>query len=99
MNERSTPERPRAEPEILPPERGKSRDRRPPHWFADADGAQMHGSYRIRVMKLGPVGASLLALGIGLASAAFFVVMLGTLLVLIPVIGLLLAAAIIAALV
>ena len=49
-------------------------------------------------MKLGPVSAGLLALGIGIVSAVFFVVMLGTLLVLIPVIGLLIAAAIIAAL-
>ena len=99
MTERSTPERPRAEPEILPPERRDPRTDIPPPWSADPGGAHVHGTYRIRVVKLGPVSAGLLALGIGIVSAVFFVVMLGTLLVLIPVIGLIIAAAIIAALV
>ena len=93
MDQRSTPEVPRNEPEILPPER----DRGPmpgEQWARiDADGA-----YRIRVVKLGPVGATLLAIGIGVASAVLLVLMFSTVLILIPVVGLLIAAAIIAGL-
>jgi hypothetical protein len=101
MPQSSPPEWPRAEPEILPPERRDPRNMRdvPPHWSAGAGGAHVRGTYRVRVVKLGPFGAGLLALGIAAASAALFVVMLGTLLVLIPVIGLIVAAVIIAALV
>lgn len=87
MDQRSTPERPRSEPEILPPER-----REP----GPTQGAE--GTYRIRVVQLGPVGATLLALAIGAASAVLLVIMLGTLLILIPVVGLLVAGAIIAGL-
>jgi hypothetical protein len=89
MDQRSTPEVPRSEPEILPPERrdGGRGDR----WDrVDAD-----GTYRIRVVKLGPVGATLLALGIGVASAVLLVLVFSTLLILIPIVGLLIAAAIV----
>jgi hypothetical protein len=93
MDERSTPERPRSEPEILPPERsdGPMRDAR---W----ERAGAEGVYRVRVVKLGPVGATLLAIGIGVASAVLLVLMLSTVLILIPVVGLLIAVAIIAGL-
>jgi hypothetical protein len=89
MDQRSTPEVPRSEPEILPPERREATpgDR----WErVDAD-----GTYRIRVVKLGPVGATLLALGIGVASAILLVLVFSTLLILIPIVGLLIAAGII----
>jgi hypothetical protein len=94
MNQRSMPEQPRSEPEILPPVRsdtGPMRDA--PAWERRAEGV-----YRVRVVKLGPFGATLLALAIGVASAVLLVLMLGTLLILIPVVGLLVAAAIIAGL-
>jgi hypothetical protein len=93
MDQRSTPERPRSEPEIIPPERsgGPMRDGR---W----ERADAEGIYQLRVVKLGPVGATLLAIGIGVASAALLMLVLGTLLILIPVVGLLIAGAIIAGL-
>lgn len=94
MDQRSTPERPRSEPEILPPERHGSGPMRDAEW-QDHGG---DGSYRVRVVKLGPVGATLLAIGIGVASAALLMLVLGTLLILIPVVGLLIAGAIIAGL-
>jgi hypothetical protein len=89
MDQRSTPEVPRNEPEILPPERrgpmpGDQWER------IDADGTN-----RIRVVKLGPVGATLLALGIGAASAILLVLVFSTLLILIPIVGLLIAVAIV----
>jgi hypothetical protein len=92
MDQRLTPERPRSEPEILPPERNDTmHDAR---W--ERTGAE--GVYRVRVVKLGPVGATLLAIGIGVASAVLLMLVVGTLLILIPVVGLLIAAAIIAGL-
>ena len=98
MDQRSTPERPRSEPEILPPDRsdaGPVRDARREH--VDAAGTY-DGTYRVRVVKLGPVGATLLAVAIGLASAVLLMLVLGTLLILIPVVGLIIAGAIIAVL-
>jgi hypothetical protein len=93
MDQRSTPERPRSEPEILPPERsdGPVGDARWERFGAEGD-------YRVRVVKLGPVGATLLAIGIGVASAVLLVLVFSTLLILIPIVGLLIAAAIIAGL-
>jgi hypothetical protein len=92
MDQRSTPERPRSEPEILPPERGDAGPLHDARW----ERAGAEGIYRVRVVKLGPVGATLLAIGIGVASAALLMLVLGTLLILIPVVGLLIAGAIIA---
>jgi hypothetical protein len=94
MDQRSTPDRPRSEPEILPPERRGTGPMPGDQWERiDADGA-----YRLRVVKLGPVSATLLALGIGAASAVLLVLVFSTLLILIPIVGLLIAAAIIAGL-
>ena len=93
MDQRSTPEVPRSEPEILPPER---RDGGPMHGTWERTDAE--GAYRIRVVKLGPVGATLIAIAIGVGSAALFVLVLGTLLILIPVAGLIIAGVIIAGL-
>jgi hypothetical protein len=94
MDQRSTPEVPRNEPEILPPEQRQGDPTRDGQW----ERVNAGGTYRIRVVKLGPVGATLLAIGIGVASAALLVLMIGTLLILIPVVGLLVAAGIIAGL-
>jgi hypothetical protein len=91
MDQRSAPERPRSEPEILPPDRSDSGPMREGRW--ERFGAE--GDYRVRVVKLGPVGATLLAIGIGVASAVLLMLMLSTVLILIPVVGLLVAAAII----
>jgi len=97
MSQQSTPpERPRAEPEILPPERRDSRGF-PPHWASGGrEGPYPYGSYRIRVTKLGPFGTIALALGVGVAMAALVMLLLGALAILIPVVGLLVAGAIVA---
>jgi hypothetical protein len=90
-DQRPTPETPRREPEILPPERSDAERMGDPHWQRhDAEGV-----YRVRVVKLGPVQATLLAIAIGLASAVLLMLVLGSLLILIPVIGLIVAGAII----
>jgi hypothetical protein len=94
MDQRSTPERPRSEPEILPPERSDTGPMHDARW----ERAGTEGVYRVRVVKLGPVGATLLAVGIGVASAVLLVLVFSTLLILIPIVGLLIAAGIIAGL-
>ena len=96
MDQRSTPERPRNEPEILPPERtGPMPDDR---WERTDAAGGYEGAYRVRVVKLGPVQATLLAIAIGVVSAVLLMLVLGSLLILIPVVGLIVAAGIITAL-
>jgi hypothetical protein len=89
MDQRSTPEVPRSEPEILPPER------RGPTPRDEWERVDANGTYRLRVVKLGPVSATLLAVGIGVASAILLVLVFSTLLILIPIVGLLIGVAII----
>jgi hypothetical protein len=87
------PEKPRFDPEILPPDHSRAR--------ASSDGsAWMHesGVHRIYVGHVGPFGIGLLALGIGLFAAVAILLVLGAFLILIPVAGLLLAVAIISGL-
>jgi hypothetical protein len=78
-------DKPRAEPEIIPPGAPLRSSRT--HGFAD-----QHFSQRIYVAKIGPLGIILLALAIGVVSLVIFVFVLGAFLFWIPVIGLLVAA-------
>ena len=84
--ERPRVERPRVEPEIIPP----GRNGPPRH------GDERMAGARIYVTRIGPIGAILVALIIGLLSVMTLVVLAGALLVWIPVLGLIVAAAIIA---
>ena len=86
-------EKPRAEPEIIPP----SRNERPSgsytariRMFVNDDGAR-----HIYVARLGPLGILLIALMIGILVAFMLVLVLGAFLIWIPLVGLLVAAAII----
>jgi hypothetical protein len=76
-----TDQRPRVEPEIIPPRA------RNPH--------ATHATARIYVTRIGPLGALLLALGIGLSSVILLFILLGAVLIWIPVVGLIVAAAIV----
>jgi hypothetical protein len=71
------PERPRAEPEILPPERGSGRPDWPPFGYQT--------SQRIFVGRIGPLGFGLMILMVGLFAAAFLVILIGTALLWIPI--------------
>jgi len=85
-------EKPRAEPEIIPPSRD---DRQPRSYtarirmFVNDDGAR-----HIYVARLGPLGILLIALMIGIFFAFMLVLLLGAFLIWIPLVGLLVAAAI-----
>jgi hypothetical protein len=83
----------RPEPEIIPPRRaGRRGDPAWPPHFAD------DGGPRIYVAKVGPVGLVLASLLIGIIAAAAIVLFAGALLIWIPVVGLLAAAAAVAGL-
>src|SRR5215216_4807345 len=57
-----------------------------------------HGTKRVYIAKLGPLGTILVVLTICLLSVAMFVLLLGTFLIWIPVVSLLVAAAIVSGL-
>jgi hypothetical protein len=75
------PERPRAEPEILPPDR-RGPDQRgwPPNGFGE-----VHGTHRIYVSRIGPFGFALLMLVVGFLAAVFLLLLIGTALLWIPI--------------
>jgi hypothetical protein len=79
-------EPPRSEPEILPPEESIVRTR-----WADDDG----GVHRVYVAKVGPFGFILMALVLAAIAAVVAIFVVGAFLIVIPLAGLLLAAAII----
>jgi hypothetical protein len=88
-DEPSTPpgERPRSEPEIIPPGAPLRRPRDDP--FGDTFFTQ-----RIHVTRLGPFGLVMLALAIGLVAIVLLILLVGAVLFWIPIVGLAIAAAI-----
>jgi hypothetical protein len=82
-------ESPRAEPEIIPP--GQNYDPERGQSYIDP----MTGE-RIYVAKIGPFGLFLIALGVGLVFVAILVFLVGAFLLWIPVVGLLIAAGLVA---
>jgi hypothetical protein len=88
------PEQPRVEPEIIPPERSRTRVYQGgPDWFTGNE----RNTSRIFVARLGPPwGIIGIVLLIGLITGAVLAIVLGALLIAIPVIGLLVAGALIA---
>jgi len=86
------PEQPRSEPEIIPPARGRSQA-----YGAGAEWFSMgqHGSSRVYSAKLGPWSLLGMVLLFGLVVGAVLAVVLGALLIAIPIIGLLVAGAVI----
>jgi hypothetical protein len=86
------PERPRAEPEIIPPGQGNGRGRgpawpQPPFGFTQNRGSQNYGSQRVFVGRIGPLGFLLILAMVGLFGAVMLLVLIGTALIWIPVIA------------
>jgi hypothetical protein len=94
MDQRPKPqaEETRSKPEITPPDHAErsAHDTSRMRIFVDA-----HGTERVYSAKLGPLGIILVALTIGLLLAVMLILLLGAFLIWIPVVGLLVAAAII----
>ena len=86
------PERPRAEPEIIPPDRTnhapdwqrRGRQQGGPTWVG--------GTQRIYVGRIGPVGLALLILMIGILAALILLTVVGAVLLWIPILVLAVAA-------
>ena len=86
------PELPRSEPEIIPPERGRTRAySSSPDWFPAGE----RGRSRIHVARMGTWSILGIVLLIGLVAGATLAILLGTLLIAVPIVALLIAAAMI----
>jgi hypothetical protein len=91
-DDRNAPEQPRAEPEIIPPDRTGRRGWDSP-WQANQSsyGNDPNGSWRtqrIFVMRPGPLGSIGIMLVLGLIVAAVILALIGTLLIWIPAVAL-----------
>ena len=83
------PRKPAAEPEIIPPGRADPRARQPD---------QVWARQRVYIARPGPLGIALGLIGLGAFAAVGLVAFLGIFLILIPVVGVMIAAFILAAL-
>jgi hypothetical protein len=78
---RDQPERPRREPEIIPP--GNDLPNRDSRWPRD-DGFR-RGTHRIYVSRIGPLGFALLLLVLALFGGVFVLALIGAVLIWFPV--------------
>ncbi len=92
-----TPEQPRFEPEIIPPDRGRQRvDWRQPTWsqsWRPYGPDQAGGTYRVYVGRVGPFGVAMLLLAFAILAAVIFFAVLGAMLIWIPVLAALIVVA------
>ena len=89
-------EQPRSEPEIIPPERAVDDDMgRAARLWSFRDGGEYH---RIYVARIGPFGIFLIALAAAALSILILLFVVGAFLIWIPIVGLLVAAAILSSL-
>jgi hypothetical protein len=91
MVDDSDPERPRAEPEIIPPGQQERRPGQPawPPASGPYGAGQARGTQRIYVMRPGPLGFAVLMLALALVVALVLLIIVGTFLLWIPVVALL----------
>jgi hypothetical protein len=89
-DQRPVPERPRSEPEIIPPGEADARSR-----WGSARAWTSAGSQRVYVARVGPFGFAMAALAIAIIAAIIFLLLLGAFVIVIPLAGLLLAAAVV----
>jgi hypothetical protein len=84
-NDPNEPERPRVEPEIIPPNRRGPYDRGggwpPPNGFT-----QMRGTHRVYIGRIGPFGFALIMLIAGLLVVVLLLILIGAALIWIPVV-------------
>lgn len=90
-DDKGPPERPRVEPEIIPPGERQSDWRNAP-WRGDAY-SEARGTQRIYVTRIGPFGMALLMLAIAAIVAFVIVAALGLVLIWLPVVVVIVVAA------
>jgi hypothetical protein len=89
------PERPRLEPEIIPPARSRRDSERQYDVWRPYMSSSSGGTHRLYVARLGPFGLAVLMLLIGIVAAVLVLAVVGAILVWIPILALLLAAGVI----
>jgi hypothetical protein len=92
-DDQNQPERPRVEPEIIPPDRSRpGSDWRQPVWrpYPSND---TRGTQRIYVTRIGPFGGAMLMLALAFLVAVFFLIIAGAVLIWIPLVALLVVVA------
>ncbi|MGA8651217.1 MAG: hypothetical protein ACLP19_04110 [Xanthobacteraceae bacterium] len=88
------PERPRLEPEIIPPARGR-RESGWQHDLWEPYAPSAGTTHRLYVARLGPFGFAILMMIIGFVAAVILLAVVGAILVWIPILALLVAAGLI----
>lgn len=84
-HDRDRPEWPRAEPEIIPPDRsGRQSDWRRAPW---PGGPYTGATHRVYMTRLGPFGVALLLLGIAAIVVMLIITVLGAVLFWIPIVA------------
>jgi hypothetical protein len=83
VDDRTTPERPRVEPEIIPPDRSQRRSGWQPYGYAGQQGTR-----RIHIARIGPFGFALLVLALSTLIAVILIFVLGAILIWIPILAL-----------
>ncbi len=84
------PERPRLEPEIIPPDRSGGPGDRGPAWPPPPYGfTGTRSTHRVYVSRIGPLGFALIVLIVGLLAAVLLLVLIGAALIWIPVVAVL----------
>ena len=83
------PERPRVEPEIIPPDRNQARASSgwPRQGFGQSGYRQSAGVHRVYVSRIGPFGFALLMLVVGLFAGVLLLALIGAALIWIPVVA------------
>jgi len=76
------PERPRHEPEIIPPDKNSSRGS---SWSPSRGFSESRGGGRIYVTRIGPLGFALLMLMVALFAGVLLLALIGAALIWIPV--------------
>ncbi len=80
---RDQPERPRREPEIIPP--GNNRPNRDSRWPPNDAFSERRSMHRIYVSRIGPLGFALLLLVLALFGGVFLLALIGAALIWFPV--------------
>ncbi|HEV3162072.1 MAG TPA: hypothetical protein VGZ89_19100 [Xanthobacteraceae bacterium] len=80
---RDQPERPRREPEIIPP--GNDRPGRDSRWPPSHGFNERRSTHRVYVSRIGPLGFALLLLMLALFGGVFLLVLIGAALIWFPV--------------
>lgn len=85
------PERPRSEPEIIPPDHSRGPNDRGPsdrsQSWTSYGFTQTRGSHRVYVSRIGPFGFALIMLVVGFLVAILLLILIGAALIWIPVVA------------